>query len=417
MTGSTTSFTSTSTSTAVSSSTTATVPVAIQENGLGTDASGVVLTVDGNSYTEAQLPQTINWVVGSQHTLTATANIVGSTGVLYSFQSWSNGGPQSQSIVAPNTPVTYTAAYQRQLQIVIQESGLGYDTFGPAVNVDGTTYTAAQFPLYFYWAPGSSHSIYAYTSLPGTGGNQYNFQSWSDAGAQYQTILVSTPASYIAYYGTTSEQTVSITIDAIPEVTGVIYVDGNMINAPQTFYWQIGSSHTLSVLGGPYDYGFQYWQLDGNIYTYSQTFNYVVDGSHTLAAVFNGAGQGNVAVTLTSSPFTGSYLIQVDGGLVNTPYTFYWSVGSIHTISATGVANGYTFQYWALDGNEYSTSLTFTYQVDGPHTFVSVFSYQTVPEFPNATTIVIASFAAAGASMILSNHLRTRRDYCGNSIQ
>jgi hypothetical protein len=297
------------------------------------------------------------------------------------------------------------------LQIVIQENGLGYDAVGPVINVDGTSYTPAQLPLYFYWTVGSSHSIYAYTSLSGISGNQYYFQSWSDGGAQYNTIVVSSPASYIGYYAATpSGQAVSITVDAAPQVPGVIYVDGNLINTPQTFYWQIGSSHTLSVLDGFNGYWFQYWQLDGYIYSSSQTFNYVVDGPHTLVAVFNGAGQGNVAVTFTSTPFTGSNLVQVDGSVVSTPYTFYWSIGSIHTVSATGVANGYTFQYWTLDGNQYSASLTFTYQVDGPHTFANVYSYQTVPEFSPSTAIMVAGLAAAGASIVLSNHTRTRRD-------
>jgi hypothetical protein len=288
---------------------------------------------------------------------------------------------------------------------------LGYDVVNPVINVDGAIYAAAQLPLYFYWAVGSSHSIYAYSSVSGTSGSQYYFQSWSDGGAQYHTIVVSSPATYVGYYTTTaSGQTVSIIVDAYQEITGVIYVDGNSINTPQTFYWQTGSSHTLSVLGGFNGYGFQYWQLDGYIYSSSPTFNYVVDGPHTLVAVFDGAGQGNVGVTFTSSPFTGSNLIQVDDSLVTTPYTFYWSIGSIHTVSATGLANGYAFQYWALDGNQYSTSPRFTYQVDGPHTFVSVYSYQTVPEFPSMTTTMMTSLAAAGASIILSNHTRTRRD-------
>jgi hypothetical protein len=185
---------------------------------------------------------------------------------------------------------------------------------------------------------------------------------------------------------------VAVTVGSTPFSSGLVFVDGTAIATPTIFYWQVGSSHSFFIAGGVNRYQFQYWQLDGAIYTYSPNFNYVVDAAHTFNAFFGGqAGQGGVPVAINSVPFTGFDLIQVDGNPINTPYIFYWALGSTHTIvAAPGGANGVPFQYWSIDGNEYTSASGFTYQVDGPHTLTAVFSPLEVPEFSGGETGIMA---------------------------
>ena len=66
--------------------------------------SGLTLTVDGTPVTT---PATFQWTPGTSHTLDAS----GPNGTQYVFQSWSQGGNASQTIVAPSSPTTYTASF------------------------------------------------------------------------------------------------------------------------------------------------------------------------------------------------------------------------------------------------------------------------------------------------------------------
>ena len=151
------------------------------------------------------------------------------------------------------------------------------------------------------------------------------------------------------------------------------------------YYWQPGSSHNFLVYGTASGYQFQYWQLDGSVYTYSSSFSYVINGPHTFVAVFNGLGGGQgVPVTVNSIPFGGYNIIQVDGNPISPPYTFYWQVGSTHFLQATGSVGGLYFQYWSVDGIQYTPESSFIYQVDGPHTITAVFLTQTTT-YPSST--------------------------------
>ena len=89
--------------------------------------AGLSLTVDGAA---ATTPATFNWTPGSQHTVAAAATIAGSNGTQYVFQNWSQGGTASQTITAPASASTYTAAYQTQYYLTTNAAGNG--TISPA---------------------------------------------------------------------------------------------------------------------------------------------------------------------------------------------------------------------------------------------------------------------------------------------
>jgi hypothetical protein len=89
-----------------------TVPVVFQENGLGSDAMGNVILVDGSWYDYEQLATglTLSWLIGSTHTVTANTQIPGMNGNQYSFEDWSDNGASTHSITVTGA-ADYVAYY------------------------------------------------------------------------------------------------------------------------------------------------------------------------------------------------------------------------------------------------------------------------------------------------------------------
>ncbi|MCU0782576.1 MAG: leucine-rich repeat protein [Verrucomicrobia bacterium] len=85
-----------------------------------TSPSGRSFSVDGTTYTSSQ---TFNWTPGSSHTIATTSPQSGSTGVQYTWSSWSDGGAMSHS-VSPTSPTTYTANFKTQYYLTMN-AGMG----------------------------------------------------------------------------------------------------------------------------------------------------------------------------------------------------------------------------------------------------------------------------------------------------
>src|SRR5262249_16186916 len=66
-----------------------------------TNPAGLTISVDGTSYTSAQI---FSWQPGSSHTIATTSPQSGGTGIQYVWSSWSRGG----AISHPVTPITNT---------------------------------------------------------------------------------------------------------------------------------------------------------------------------------------------------------------------------------------------------------------------------------------------------------------------
>jgi hypothetical protein len=89
-----------------------TVAVAFQVSGLGSDAIGNVIQIDGAWYDYQQLAAgvTLNWLIGSTHTVSANTLISGTNGNQYNFEDWSDGGASTHSITV-NGATDYVAYY------------------------------------------------------------------------------------------------------------------------------------------------------------------------------------------------------------------------------------------------------------------------------------------------------------------
>ena len=75
-----------------------------------TSPGGLRLVVDA---TQAPAPFTRRVIVGSRHSITASASQLGPGKKTYLFQSWSDGGTAVHDIIAPAVSTTYTATYKR----------------------------------------------------------------------------------------------------------------------------------------------------------------------------------------------------------------------------------------------------------------------------------------------------------------
>ena len=122
---------------------------------VGTSPSGLSFTVDGTAYTSTQ---TFTWIIGSMHTLVTTSP-QGTAGTQYLFSSWSNGGAISQTVTAPPTATTYTAAFSTQYQLTTATNPGNGGTVSPT---SGTFY--------------SSGTIVPLTATPKAG---FTFSSWT----------------------------------------------------------------------------------------------------------------------------------------------------------------------------------------------------------------------------------------------
>jgi uncharacterized protein (TIGR03437 family) len=165
---------------------------------LVTSPAGLQLTVDGNpNYASYDFI----WGVGTTHQVTAPASQTGSNGRAYSFQSWSNQGPATQSITVASTMLgagyLMTANYNELNRVVVQSSPSGL-----TLQVDGQTCVT---PCNVDRASGATFQVTAPTQIAMGAGARMDFGSWSDGGASTHTITMSqnfatVTASYSTLY-------------------------------------------------------------------------------------------------------------------------------------------------------------------------------------------------------------------------
>ncbi len=199
----------------------------------GTDYAVTVLTVpnglevrvDGTLFAT---PYVFWCGAGTTHTITATDPITPPESRI-TFQSWSDGGVQSHTILCSG-PASYTATYLVEYLILLSSTPPGLE-----LTADGSPSTG------FWCVAGSVRAIGA-MSPQGGPDTRYVFASWSDGGAPDHAIACSGARTLSATFGTEHR----VTIDTSPPGLE-IQVDGTTLTAPQAFWWPEGSSHPLDL--------------------------------------------------------------------------------------------------------------------------------------------------------------------------
>src|SRR5438067_1708057 len=195
-----------------------------------TSPVGLPVTVDGVT---SPSPVQFNWTIGSSHTLGVAATIPVGSGTRYAWDSWSDGGAITHTIVA-TADGTFTASFGKQFQATV-----GQDPAGLSVLVDDVSYTS---PASFWWNDSSTHSLDAPSPQYATPDVRSVFSSWSDGGAQAHTVTASAPLSATATF--VQEQGFRVT--TAPGNLS-FKVDGTDYSAATTFWFTPGTYHIVSV--------------------------------------------------------------------------------------------------------------------------------------------------------------------------
>jgi hypothetical protein len=324
----------------VASPTTSTITVTSSPTGSG------FVTVDGSGITT---PQIYTWAVGSSHTIAAVSPVSCGAGCQYEWNSWSDSGAQSHSIVVPSSATTYTANFKKEWSI----------TFSYAIG--GSPQGSPTGPTLSYTRDGAAKS----PSLSGT-----PTAYWVDDGTTWSVtpnpLTGSTPAE--RWY---TNQATSAAASASTTVT-------------LTYYHQYLQTVSYSVTGGGTDYSAPaitanrfgasalqtltttatgYWYDAGSSWSVTNPLS----GSTSTERWYASSTVSGIISSAQTSAFTYQHQIYLTmqagtGGTVS-PTSGWQNAGASVTISATP-NSGYAFSSWTCtgtgcySGTSSSTSIT-----------------------------------------------------------
>jgi len=302
---------------------------------IDTAPSGGPVTVDGLQYTT---PAAFWWRPTDGHTLDAPPYLVLSPDTRLAYTTWSDNPGIAHVYTVAGFPETVTATYGTTEYLV----NLDTSPAGLAFTADGVPYSS---PQSLWYASGSMPWFNTSTPQAGSPGTQYVFVDWSDAStltSRQDTIVagMNLTANFLTQY--------QVTVDTQP--AGLDFqVDGaSWYAAPQTFWWDALSVHTLSVNSSQMGLNFAKW-LPDNAPTSSRSWT--VTGPDTVIANYTAAA---VPLTFTASgtPTSGlaaltvAFNLTASGG--NGNYQFSWDFADAtmsiqedpaHIFSAPGVYN------------------------------------------------------------------------------
>jgi uncharacterized protein (TIGR03437 family) len=203
-----------------------------------TSQPGLSLTVDGRSNWQGY---NFVWGQGETHTISAPATQVDANGRTWTFVSWSNGGPATQTLVVPTTtnnlPLTATFVEQPQVTINSVPSGMQF-------TVDGTVCAT---PCVVSRATGYAMQVVAPSVVNSSSVSRVNFTSWSDgstAATRTITFNQNTQAFTASYQSewaviATASPAGSINFTYSPATTDGFFVNGTQVTVtavPATGY-------------------------------------------------------------------------------------------------------------------------------------------------------------------------------------
>ena len=158
----------------------AVIPKTVMVN-IASNPSGLQIDVDGTPYTT---PKPFNWNEMDSHQLNALSPQSGSTGIRFSYNSWSNNGSQQQTIVVPAKDTTFTANYYTEYELTTSVNPPASGT----INI---------FPSQNWFISDSSVIMYA---VPDT---NYTFSGWSgdlSGSKNPDTLIMDSPKDVIANF-------------------------------------------------------------------------------------------------------------------------------------------------------------------------------------------------------------------------
>ncbi|HVP46364.1 MAG TPA: hypothetical protein VMT32_07270 [Bryobacteraceae bacterium] len=317
---------------------------------LATNPPGLAVLADT---TQVLSPITLDWGMGTTHTVAAVTPQTDPLGKLWVFDSWSDAGDATHKYTMPaKASVTLTATYKAG----------GYATFttnppGLKLVIDGRD----NWPGYnFVWSSGKAHTISAPQQQVDANGHGWSFKSWSNGGPATQTLVLSNAdvaagVRLIATFTPSSQTTGQTTIQSSPSGVDVL-VDGSDCLTPCTLQRTIGSlihvsAPTSVALSSDTRLQFAGW-ADG------------IAGDRTIAVTanpqtFSANYKSNYLLACTANPASA-----VTWQLAPASADSFYPAGTAVTVSIS-VASGYRFDGWGGDAS--GTATTITQTMDRPH--------------------------------------------------
>jgi hypothetical protein len=312
--------------------------ITFTSSGVGSDATGTVVTVNSNAKTQSQLPFTDWYDSGATINYDFSATVSAGTGKQYVWTSTSGLGQTGRSgSFSVAGAGTVTGTYKTQYYLTVSSA---YDSPDPTSS----------------WLDAGS-SVTASVSSPVTSGTtRYVCTGWTGTGS-VPASGSSTPVSFtinapssITWNWKTQYQ---LTMQANPSG------GGTTTPTVGSYWYDSGSPVSISATAAS-GYAFSSWSGSGSG-SYSGSSNpasVTMNAPITETANFQAA---TVSITITSSP-TGSGFVKVDGNAITTPQTFTWAIGSSHTLEALSPVSGgsgtqYVWIAWS-DGGAQSHSYT-----------------------------------------------------------
>ncbi len=193
-----------------------------------TSQPGLQLNVDGRSNWQGY---NFVWGQGETHTVSAPATQVDSSGRTWSFVSWSNGGPATQTLTMPTTTtnIALTATFSVLPQVTINSlpSGMQF-------SVDGNPCAT---PCVVSKASGSTMQVAVPASVSSSSVSRLDLTSWNDGStATTRTISFNqnTQAFSVAYHSSwalvaTANPAASATFTYSPTTSDGFFPDGTQV--------------------------------------------------------------------------------------------------------------------------------------------------------------------------------------------
>ena len=289
---------------------------------------------------------------GNTATLVATANAG------YTFVNWTKENVQVSTSPTYSFPVNENASY------VAHFSLNSYQITATANPTNGGSVTG-----------GDTYDYGSTCVLTATANTGYTFVNWTKNGNQVSTnatysFTVTDAGSYVANF---TLNNYNITASANPTEGGSVSGGGN---------YQHGSPVTLTASPSQYYY-FDNWTKDGTEVSTSATYNFTATENGDYVANF---GINNYHISVMASP--------MQGGTVTGAGNY--NNGTSVTLTATP-NSGYDFVNWTKNGEEVSTSTSFTIVVTENASYVAHFSANTFEITATADPAEYGTVTGAGS--------------------
>jgi len=172
--------------------------VTFAKSGLGADSTGTVVTVDGSAKTAGDLPFATDWLDSGTIVTYFYADPVETsvTGKRYVLTA---PAPSPASPVTVISPLTITGAYKTQYLLTFAQAGIGADSMGTVVTVDGALKAAAALP-FSQWFDAASSAAYAFSDPVATSVAEKRYALTTPAPSPSSPITVSGPATITGTY-------------------------------------------------------------------------------------------------------------------------------------------------------------------------------------------------------------------------